>query len=110
MVLVVLPLTPSLSQAEVLYPQLLDRSIVFNPPAVFNALFSVFSKLMSKRAVEKMAVCQVVPAQVQRTAAAAAPAASPAAAPAAAPAPAAARTGACAPADPRVIYLSRAPI
>lgn len=43
--------------AEFLYPQLLRRSVLFNPPSFFNAVFAIIRPLMPAKALEKTIVC-----------------------------------------------------
>jgi hypothetical protein len=44
--------------AENLYPQLLEKNIVVNPPTVFKVIMSVASVFMSKKSLSKMVTCK----------------------------------------------------
>ncbi len=43
--------------SEVVYPQLLERSIIINPPRFFYAVFGLFKPFMSPKVLAKMALC-----------------------------------------------------
>jgi len=44
--------------AENLYPQLLEKNIVVNPPTMFKVIMSVASVFMSKKSLSKMVTCK----------------------------------------------------
>eukprot|EP01091_Cochliopodium_minus_P020601 TRINITY_DN904_c0_g1_i3.p1 TRINITY_DN904_c0_g1~~TRINITY_DN904_c0_g1_i3.p1 ORF type:complete len:162 (-),score=40.10 TRINITY_DN904_c0_g1_i3:83-568(-) len=44
--------------AENLYPQLLDKNVVVNPPTMFKVIMSVASVFMSKKSLSKMITCK----------------------------------------------------
>jgi len=43
--------------AEFVYPQLLLRTVAVNPPSFFHAVYSIFRPLMTKKMIEKQALC-----------------------------------------------------
>jgi len=43
--------------SEYVYPQLLRRSILMNPPSFFNAIFTLIKPFMSAKALEKTTLC-----------------------------------------------------
>jgi hypothetical protein len=43
--------------AECIYPQLLERSVIYNPPSFVLAAFPLFRMVLSSRLVQKMGVC-----------------------------------------------------
>ncbi len=43
--------------SEFLYPQLLKRTVIFNPPAMFNAIFGFIKPFMSAKTLEKTILC-----------------------------------------------------
>jgi len=43
--------------AEFVYPQLLLRTVAVNPPSFFHAIYSIFRPLMTKKMIEKQALC-----------------------------------------------------
>jgi hypothetical protein len=43
--------------SEFLYPQMLKRSVLFNPPSFFNVMFAVIKPFMSAKSLEKTTLC-----------------------------------------------------
>jgi len=43
--------------AEVVYPQLMERTVIVNPPTVFKIMFKFAKVFMSKRTLAKLSVC-----------------------------------------------------
>lgn len=43
--------------SEFLYPQLLRRTVLFNPPSFFSVLFAIVKPLLPAKSLEKTAVC-----------------------------------------------------
>ena len=43
--------------SENLYPQLMDRAVLVNPPSFMRVLFAAVKPLLSKKVLEKMAIC-----------------------------------------------------
>ena len=44
--------------SEFLYPQLLKRTILFNPPSFFNVVFAIIKPFMSAKSLEKTTLCR----------------------------------------------------
>eukprot|EP01091_Cochliopodium_minus_P000337 TRINITY_DN10328_c0_g1_i1.p1 TRINITY_DN10328_c0_g1~~TRINITY_DN10328_c0_g1_i1.p1 ORF type:complete len:276 (-),score=68.95 TRINITY_DN10328_c0_g1_i1:20-847(-) len=44
--------------ADNLYPQLVDKNVIINPPTIFKVLFSVVSLFMSKKSLSKITICK----------------------------------------------------
>jgi len=43
--------------SEELYPQMMDRAVLMNPPSFMRVLFAAFKPLLSKKVLDKMAFC-----------------------------------------------------
>lgn len=43
--------------SEFLYPQLLKRTVLFNPPSFFNVVFAIIKPFMSAKSLEKTTLC-----------------------------------------------------